>query len=252
MERVLAARTAGAPIIGEILLVEHDPVVTISNRAGAEGNLLVPRDLLAQRGISVEPTDRGGDITYHGPGQIVVYPILDLNRLNLGLHDYMRLLEQSVMDACTALGVPTTRDPGATGVWTVRPNLSVSALGVSSEASGASVPPGLESVRGLALSPASQPLAQAPLQPHAKIAAMGVRVRRWISTHGLALNVRTDLSHFGVIVPCGLVGRPVTSLSAELGDACPPTGDVARVLIERLSALIVQADAEAVRKRANA
>ena len=77
-------------------------------------------------------------------------------------------------------------------------------------------------------------------------------MRRWISTHGLALNVRTDLSHFGVIVPCGLVGRPVTSLSAELGDACPPTGDVARVLIERLSALIVQADAEAVRKRANA
>lgn len=178
--RVLAARERGEAAVGELLLVEHDPVVTISNRAGAEANLLATPALLERHGVAVARTDRGGDITYHGPGQLVAYPILDLNVLNLGLHDYMRLLEESVVRTCDHFGVATMRDPTATGVWTVRDG-----------------------------------------QPFAKIAAMGVRVRRWVSMHGLALNVATNLEHFNLFVPCGLVGRPVTSLQKELGASAP-------------------------------
>jgi lipoyl(octanoyl) transferase len=178
--RVLDARERGAAAIGELLLVEHDPVVTISNRVGAEANLLATPALLERHGVGVARTDRGGDITYHGPGQLVAYPILDLNVLNLGLHEYMRLLEESVIRTCAHFGVATMRDPTATGVWTVRDGM-----------------------------------------PLAKIAAMGVRVRRWVSMHGLALNVATNLEHFNLIVPCGLVGRPVTSLQRELGGGAP-------------------------------
>ena len=197
--RALAAREVSANEnsevlsgpVGELLLVEHDPVVTISNRATAEANLLASPASLAQSGVAVARTDRGGDITYHGPGQLVAYPILDLNALNLGLHDYMRLLEDVVIAVCAKYGVETMRDPKATGVWTERGG-----------------------------------------QPDAKIAAMGVRVRKWISMHGLALNVTTNLDHFRLIVPCGLVGRRVTSLERELGPKCPPMSEVKRTLVE--------------------
>lgn len=192
--RVLAGRhggPGGPGAVGELLLVEHDPVVTISNRATAEANLLASPELLAESGVAVARTDRGGDITYHGPGQLVAYPILDLNALNLRLHDYMRMLEDVVIAVCGRFGVETVRDPGATGVWTVRERA-----------------------------------------PHAKIAAMGVRVRKWISLHGLAINVNTNLDHFKLIVPCGLPGRPVTSLERELGARCPAMTDVKRVLID--------------------
>ncbi|MDX2131022.1 MAG: lipoyl(octanoyl) transferase LipB [Planctomycetota bacterium] len=205
LERVLAAREAAdAPLAGFILTVEHDPVVTISRRPGARDHLLASPDLLARHGVSIEETDRGGDITYHGPGQLVVYPVLDLTLLNLGLHNYMRLLETSVIDTCAAFGVATAQDPGATGVWTLR--------------DGA---------------------------PHAKIAAMGVRVRRWISMHGLALNVRTNLDHFALIVPCGLAGRPVTTLHRELGERCPPDDAVRDVLVENLRTRVRDAFARA-------
>jgi len=137
----------------------------------------------------VVETDRGGDITYHGPGQLVAYPILDLNRYGLGLHAYMRLLEQVVIDTVAVWGVVGERDPGATGVW----------------------------VRGR------------------KIAAFGVRVRKWVSMHGLALNVTTILDHFGLVVPCGLVGRGVTSLHGELGARCPAMDDVKRTLVRSLN-----------------
>jgi lipoyl(octanoyl) transferase len=186
LDQVLAARNGGSPIPGFLLFVEHDPVITISRRAGAAKHLIATPQLLAQRGVSVAETDRGGDITYHGPGQLVAYPILDLNALNLGLHAYMRLLEQAVIDTCAAFGVSTHRDPAATGVWTDKGD--------------------------------------------AKIAAMGVRVRRWISLHGLALNVTTNLPNFQLIVPCGL-DRPVTSLQQELGAACP-TMDRARATLQ--------------------
>lgn len=209
--RVLSVRQGGSGGVGELLLVEHDPVVTISNRASAEANLLASPELLARSGVSVARTDRGGDITYHGPGQLVAYPILDLNVLNLGLHEYMRLLEDVVIAVCARFGVETARDPGATGVWTVRDGM-----------------------------------------PHAKIAAMGVRVRKWISMHGLAINVTTNLDHFNLIVPCGLAGRPVTSLARELGSDCPTMTDVKRALIEEMQRAVEMSAARAARARAAA
>lgn len=205
LDQVLAARTAGAPIPGFLLFVEHDPVITISRRAGAANHLIATPKLLAQRGVALAETDRGGDITYHGPGQLVAYPILDLNALNLGLHAYMRLLEQAVIDTCAAFGVPTHRDPTATGVWTDKGD--------------------------------------------AKIAAMGVRVRRWISLHGLALNVTTNLPNFQLIVPCGL-HRPVTSLQQVLGPACPTMDQVKTALKSSLTTLIEDAWNAAAPKRA--
>lgn len=195
--RVLAARDGGTSGVGELLLVEHDPVITISNRVGAEANLLATPALLERHGVAVARTDRGGDITYHGPGQLVAYPILDLNLLNLGLHDYMRLLEESVIRVCGHFGVHTMRDPTATGVWTVRDG-----------------------------------------KPFAKIAAMGVRVRRWVSMHGLALNVDPNLDHFGLIVPCGLVGRPVTTLRRELDARAPTLAEAGEVFVPIFAALL--------------
>lgn len=199
---VLAARDGGRPEQGRLLIVEHDPVITVSRRAAARDHLLASPEVLKHAGVEVAETDRGGDITYHGPGQLVVYPILDLNRLNLGLHAYMRLLEQAVIEACGAFGVLCERDPAATGVWAQRPD-----------------------------------------QP-AKICAMGVRVSRWVTTHGLALNVAPIMEHFRLIVPCGLAGRPVTCLADEAtrqGIACPSFETVKRELAGRLVTAIGEA-----------
>ncbi len=226
LDRVIAARNT-TPIPGFLLLVEHDPVITISRRAGAANHLIATPQLLAQHGVAIAETDRGGDITYHGPGQLVAYPILDLNALNLGLHAYMRLLEQAVIDTCAHFQVPTHRDPTATGVWTT-PALPVPLVG------------------------APQTSAFAPDATHlpapAKIAAMGVRVRRWISLHGLALNVSTNLDHFQLIVPCGL-HRPVTSLQKELGQRAPTLAQVKPVLTSALTTLIHNAWNSAQEKR---
>ena len=194
-EQVKAARDTAQPIAGIVLCVEHDPVITVSRRAGADAHLLASRELLDQVGVEVCETDRGGDITYHGPGQVVLYPIVDLNLLNIGLHEYMRLMEEAVIETCAQYGVRAAREPGATGVW---------------------VP---DSVVGHGSS--------------AKICAMGVRVSRWVSMHGLALNVTTNLDHFRLIVPCGLVGRAVTSIQSERGEA-PLLADISRALAQRL------------------
>jgi lipoyl(octanoyl) transferase len=202
--------------VGIVFLLEHEPVVTVSRRAGARDNLIASPELLARHGVAVHETDRGGDVTYHGPGQLVVYPILDLNRLNLGLHAYMRLLEQAVIDACARFGVAAERDSSATGVWV----------------------PEIDGAGRAART--------------AKVCAMGVRVRRWVSMHGLAINVTTNLEHFGLIVPCGLVGRPVTSLQKLLGSACPPMRDVAGALRDSLELHIHAAWREARAKRAAA
>jgi lipoyl(octanoyl) transferase len=208
----LAARDTGRPSAGALILVEHDPVITVSNRPGAGANLLATPEVLARAGVAVERTDRGGDITYHGPGQLVAYPILDLNLLNLGLHDYMRMLEAAVIDTCAAFGVSAQRDPEATGVWV----------------------------------PGS---GQGDPAPAAKICAMGVRVKRWVSMHGLALNVTTNLEHFALINPCGL-GRPVTSLERLLGGVCPPMEDVKKALSMKLEGHVAAALAAAKTKRA--
>lgn len=189
VERLIALRAEGNPIPGTLFIVEHPPVITVSRRPDARRHIIAAPDELARRGVEVAETDRGGDITYHGPGQLVAYPILDLNLLNLGLHAYMRLLEDIVIETCDLFGVKAQREAGATGVWVPQPDA-----------------------------------------PPAKICAMGVRVRRWVSMHGVALNVTTNLEHFTLIVPCGLVGRTVTSLARELADACPPMPEVKRAL----------------------
>jgi lipoyl(octanoyl) transferase len=177
-------------------------VITISRRAGVAANLLADAATLARLGVEVAETDRGGDITYHGPGQLVAYPIIDLERLRIGIHEYLRRLEEAVIGTLDAFGVAGRRDPGATGVW------------VGGEAAG-------------------------ERDGHAggrKICAMGVRVGRWVTMHGLALNVAPDLTHFGLIVPCGLAGRPVTSLAAELGGRAPTIDAVRDELGRRLPA----------------
>lgn len=181
--------SGGGPM--SVFMLEHDPpVITITRRPGAAAHLLATPERLAAHGVEVVETDRGGDITYHGPGQLVVYPILDLNVLGLRIHTYMRFLEDVIIDTLSVFGVSSDREEGATGVWV-----------------GTETP------------------------PTRKIAAIGVRLSRWCSMHGLALNVDPDMSHFDLIVPCGLAGRNVTSLRRELGDNCPTLDEVKAALV---------------------
>ncbi|NBX25708.1 MAG: lipoyl(octanoyl) transferase LipB [Planctomycetes bacterium] len=196
-ERLVAGRDHGAPM--QLLLLEHDPpVITVSRRPGAERHVLAGDRALADLGVQRVETDRGGDVTWHGPGQLVAYPILDLQRLDLRIHGYMRLLEQVVLDTLQRFGLEGRRDETATGVW------------VGDQG------------------------------PDRKIAAMGVRVSRWATLHGLALNVDPDLRMFDLIVPCGLTGRPVTSLRRELGHAAPDLARVKRELAEVLVGLVAR------------
>ncbi len=196
--QVVEARSApgSGPRTMYLLLVEHDPpVVTISRRSGARNHMVATDRQLAEAGVEVAETDRGGDITYHGPGQVVVYPILDLNMLGLRVHGYMRLLEAIVIESLAQWGLEGKRDEAATGVW----------------------------VNG------------------SKICAMGVRLSRWVSMHGLALNVTTNLGHFDLIVPCGLTGRTVTSMQQELGSACPTLDQVKDGVVRAFRAAVVTA-----------
>lgn len=225
VERVQASRDQNGPLIGSILLVEHDPVITVSNRPTAAAHLTATPQMLALAGVSVEQTDRGGDITYHGPGQLVVYPILDLNRLHLRLHDYMRLLEEAVIRTLAACGIEGRREPGATGVWVTE--------GASGKRQAASVKSTFTPSLPSPIADSRFPVAL----PSSKIAAMGVRVRRWISMHGLALNVDPNLSHFDLIVPCGLAGRTVTSMRQVL-QTPPQMAEVKQVLVGSLAHLL--------------
>jgi len=216
---------------GRILLVEHDPpVITIRQREGARTHLLATPESLARLGVTIAETDRGGDITYHGPGQLVVYPIIDLNAFGLRLHDYMRLLEGAVIDALAEFGVEGGRDSGATGVW-VKP-MSDGGFRNEPRPSGRGVP-----------------VMSAVGEVPEKICAMGVRIRRWVSLHGLALNVTTNLEHFDLIVPCGLAGRRVTSLQQLLGDACPTMPRVKAVLSRALLARLEHAKSQSSKFR---
>ncbi len=209
VERVLAGRESNSGPHAIIHFVEHNAVITVSRRPVARQHLTATPELLHRFGVSVAETDRGGDITYHGPGQLVVYPIVDLNHFNLGLHAYMRLLEEASIRTAAAFGIPTMRDPSATGVWTVKQDCT----------------------------------------PDAKLCACGVRVRKWVSMHGLAINVHTNLDHFNLIVPCGLAGRPVTSLQLLLGARCPTMVEAKQVMREVLAALLHEAHDDAIRKR---
>jgi lipoyl(octanoyl) transferase len=191
--KLVELRKAGE--IGDVLLLlEHSPVITLGRNAKA-AHVLASTDALAARGVEVFECDRGGDVTFHGPGQLVGYPILDLRgyassqlsaissqvdpprRKTLGAVDYVRHLEEVLIRTCGDFAIATRRIAGLTGVWT-------DATEAKSEA---------------------------------KIAALGVHISRSVTSHGFALNVNTDLSYFDLIVPCGITARPVTSMEKELG-----------------------------------
>lgn len=153
-----------------LLLLEHPPVITLG-RNGNWHNLVVSEETLKARGVTRYATDRGGDITFHGPGQLVGYPLLKLERGEQDVHRYMRNLEETVIRVLAEYGIEGWREEKMTGVWT---------------AAG-------------------------------KICAMGVHISRWVTRHGFAFNVNTDLSFYDLIIPCGLVGKSVTSMQAILG-----------------------------------
>jgi lipoyl(octanoyl) transferase len=189
----------------QLLLVEHPPVITLGRRPGLAKNIIAVPEFLAQRGVETVESDRGGDVTFHGPGQLVAYPIIRLNDHKLSVGGYVRMLQQIVIDTLNELGVPSQTDPSAIGVWTV------------GDTGGDTT---AETCVGTC--------------ELAKICAFGVRIRRGVSMHGLALNVTTDLSYFDLIIPCGLAGRAVTSLSKLLGPQTPPMERVREVLTRQM------------------
>jgi lipoyl(octanoyl) transferase len=192
--------------IGDVLLLlEHSPVITLG-RNGKQMNIVASPKLLAQRGVEVFESDRGGDVTFHGPGQLVGYPIFDLRamatpdgkRKTLGAVDYVRRLEEVLIRTCADSGIPAARICGLTGVWTNPKPLS----------------PRAELNDSLANRSAKSRDLASPLE--AKIAAIGVHISRAVTSHGFALNVNTDLDYFNLIIPCGITTKPVTSMAKEL------------------------------------
>ncbi|MEP7353603.1 MAG: lipoyl(octanoyl) transferase LipB [Acidobacteriota bacterium] len=174
LQRELVEQRKRGEIADQLLYVEHPHVVTMGRNGHGE-NLLASPELLGRAGIDFQTTNRGGDVTYHGPGQVVCYPIFDLRDWKRDVVAYVRGLEDVLIGTLAAFGIEGSTVPGATGVWVAR------------DVSGAALP-----------------------QP-AKVAAIGVHVSRWVTSHGFALNVDTDLSYFRYIVPCGLT-KPVTSM----------------------------------------
>jgi lipoyl(octanoyl) transferase len=221
-EKLVALRKEGR--IGDVLLLlEHTPVITLGRNSKSK-NILASPELLAQRGVAVFECDRGGDVTFHGPGQLVAYPIFDLRgfpsdiptRNTLGVIEFVRRLEEVLIRTCAGFGVFTKRVSGLTGVWT-EPQSGGGQAGVE------------QAVWGRAPSPVHIEQRATDLPPEAKIAALGVHISRGITSHGIALNLNTDLSFFNLIVPCGIVSKPVTSMEMELGRQIP-LQDVAQVL----------------------
>jgi lipoate-protein ligase B len=162
-----------------LVLLQHPPVITLG-RSGDRSDVLASKEQLATLGVGLVETNRGGEVTYHGPGQLVGYPIIHLGRRGRDLHRYLRDLESWLVGVCRSCGVPAHADSEHTGVWV----------------------------------------------EERKIASIGIAVRRWVTYHGVALNVTTDLSRFGLIVPCGLQEVTMTSLEHEAGET-PPVEEVA-------------------------
>ena len=195
-----------------LLLLEHQPVITLGRNAKA-ANVIASSELLTRRGVELFECDRGGDVTFHGPGQIVGYPIFGLRghaspdgkRKTLGVIEFVRRLEEVLIRTCADFAIPTKRVPGLTGVWTDPPTLSSRAKENDSKNRSS------ES-RDLLFTNATT-----SADPEAKLAAIGVHISRFVTSHGFALNVNTDLSYFDLIVPCGITTKPVTSMQQELG-----------------------------------
>jgi lipoyl(octanoyl) transferase len=187
-----------------LLLLEHPPVLTLGRNA-KRAHVLASEELLARRGVTVHEIDRGGDVTYHGPGQLVGYPIFDLRSLRnpsggrMGPVDFVRRMEEALIRLCAGFGVRAGRIQGLTGVW-------------CSVDQGA----GIRSAGGETRRGEDQGSGASSSGPERKIGAIGIHVSRGITTHGFAFNVTTDLRDFGLIVPCGIAGHAVTSLEREV------------------------------------
>jgi lipoyl(octanoyl) transferase len=176
LQKSLVEQRKQGLIPDQLLLLEHPHVITLGVRTGSDrSHVLASDEALAADGVALFETGRGGDVTYHGPGQLVGYPIIDLKPDRCDVHKYVRDLEETLIRAVADFGISAGRIEGLTGIWT-----------------GA---PGNE----------------------AKLAAIGVRISRWVTSHGFALNVSTDLSRFGLIVPCGISDKGVTSIERLLG-----------------------------------
>ena len=196
---------AGLPTPNHFLFVEHPHVYTLG-KSGDIDNLLVDEKVLEQKGAKFYKINRGGDITYHGPGQIVGYPILDLDNFFTDIHKYLRFLEEMVILTLAEYGLTGERSEGETGVW----------LDVGT------------------------PFAR-------KICAMGVRASRWVTMHGFALNVNSDLGYFDLMIPCGIKDKAVTSLNVELGKATIDIGEVKQKLLRHFEELF---EAEFIKEKA--
>lgn len=181
--------TEPTPTSNYLYWVEHPPVITLG-KSGLPKHLLLDEEQLQEKGIEFFTTNRGGDITFHGPGQLVGYPILDLENFFSDIHKYLRLLEEAIILTLEEYGLKAERSEGETGVW----------LDVGT------------------------PFAR-------KICAMGVKASRWVTMHGFALNVNTDLSYFDYIVPCGIQGKAVSSLERELKRTVPLAEVKAKILV---------------------
>jgi lipoyl(octanoyl) transferase len=185
-KRIVAARKADA--IGDVLLLcEHPHVITLG-RSGKRENLLVSDRVLEQKGVKFHATNRGGDITYHGPGQVIGYPVIRLSEIRRDVVWYVRMLEEVMIRACADFGVTARREEGKTGAW-----IDTAANSNTSSAVNAGAAE--------------------------KIGAIGVHISRWVTSHGFAFNVATDLHYFELIVPCGIAERKATSLEKVLGRA---------------------------------
>lgn len=193
-----------APTPNYLVFCEHPHVYTLG-KSGKEKNLLVPKEKLTDIGASYFHINRGGDITYHGPGQIVVYPVIDLENFFTDIHKYMRMLEESVIQTLKEYGIAAGRTEGLTGVWLA--------------------PKGSKGSR--------------------KICALGVKTSRWVTLHGLAFNVNTNLSYFNHIVPCGIEDKAVTSMERELG-ATQDIGQVKKALLKNMASLFGMEAAEGI------
>ncbi len=194
-DALVQAKARGEEYVNRIILCEHPHVYTLG-RSGKENNILIGEEQLKKIGATYYHIDRGGDITYHGPGQLVCYPILNLEEFGLGLKEYVHVLEEAVIRVCAGYGIEAGRLEKATGVW-------------------------LEGQTARAR----------------KICAIGVRSSHYVTMHGLALNVNTDLRYFGYIHPCGFVDKGVTSLQKELGRELEPE-EVKGRLVKELSLLL--------------
>jgi lipoyl(octanoyl) transferase len=191
LQRSLAReRISGAIPEDMLLLLEHPPVVTLGRSAKAR-NLVSTADFLTSRGVELFEVERGGDVTFHGPGQLVGYPIIDLKRHKVDLHWYLRQVEEALIRTLAAYSIPAERNVGFTGVWT----------------------------KGR------------------KIASIGVHARDWVTWHGFALNVNTDLSYFDLIIPCGIDGVTMTSIDKEIDHSdsqlTKPTVEAASEIVAR-------------------